>query len=115
VDFNLAIFLDSSATGVLFRLVTSNRKAQAHLAKREFFLICSLKVRARRRILVLLMAEQCGVLQFESFFAPSTCIILVSRSFNFIFVGVPTTRAASLVVSDKTKVVRDKLYTGNAQ
>lgn len=27
--------------------------------------------------------------------------------------GVPTSRAASLVVSDTTKVVRDKLYTGN--
>lgn len=29
------------------------------------------------------------------------------------YLGVPTTRAASLVVSDKTKVARDKLYTGN--
>ena len=29
------------------------------------------------------------------------------------FLGVPTTRAVSLVVSDKTKVARDKLYTGN--
>jgi uncharacterized protein YdiU (UPF0061 family) len=28
--------------------------------------------------------------------------------------GIPTTRAASLVVSDDT-VIRDKLYTGNAQ
>jgi len=29
--------------------------------------------------------------------------------------GIPTTRAASLVVSDKTQVVRDKLYNGNAK
>ena len=29
--------------------------------------------------------------------------------------GIPTTRAASLIVSDKTKVVRDKLYTGNPE
>ena len=28
--------------------------------------------------------------------------------------GIPTTRAASLVVSD-TKVARDKLYTGNVK
>ena len=29
--------------------------------------------------------------------------------------GVPTSRAASLVVSDKTTVIRDKLYDGNAK
>lgn len=29
--------------------------------------------------------------------------------------GVPTTRAASLIVSDITKVKRDKLYNGNAK
>lgn len=29
--------------------------------------------------------------------------------------GVPTTRAASLVVSDQTQVKRDKLYTGNVE
>jgi uncharacterized protein YdiU (UPF0061 family) len=29
--------------------------------------------------------------------------------------GVPTSRAASLIVSDHTKVVRDKLYTGDAK
>ena len=29
--------------------------------------------------------------------------------------GVPSTRAASLIVSDNTKVVRDKLYDGNAE
>ena len=28
--------------------------------------------------------------------------------------GVPTTRAASLIVSDKSQVLRDKLYNGNA-
>ena len=29
--------------------------------------------------------------------------------------GVPTTRAASLVVSEESKVMRDKLYDGNAK
>jgi len=29
--------------------------------------------------------------------------------------GVPTTRAASLIVSDETQVIRDKLYDGNAE
>lgn len=29
--------------------------------------------------------------------------------------GVPTTRAPSLVVSDSSKVLRDKLYNGNAE
>ena len=31
------------------------------------------------------------------------------------YLGVPTTRAASLIVSDKSKVMRDKLYNGNAE
>jgi len=31
------------------------------------------------------------------------------------YLGVPTTRAASLVVSDQSKVKRDKLYDGNAK
>ena len=30
------------------------------------------------------------------------------------YLGVPTTRAASLIVSDESTVVRDKLYDGNA-
>ena len=30
------------------------------------------------------------------------------------YLGVPTTRAASLVVSEESKVMRDKLYDGNA-
>ena len=29
--------------------------------------------------------------------------------------GCPTTRAASLVVSEESKVKRDKLYTGNVE
>lgn len=29
--------------------------------------------------------------------------------------GVPTTRASSLVVSDSSKVIRDKLYNGNTE
>ena len=31
------------------------------------------------------------------------------------YLGVPTTRAASLIVSDLTQVERDKLYNGNAE
>ena len=31
------------------------------------------------------------------------------------YLGVPTTRAASMVVSNETKVMRDKLYDGNAK
>ena len=31
------------------------------------------------------------------------------------YLGVPTTRAASLVVSSQSKVRRDKLYNGNAE
>ena len=31
------------------------------------------------------------------------------------YLGVPTTRAASLVISDESTVVRDKLYNGNAE
>ena len=31
------------------------------------------------------------------------------------YLGVPTTRAASLVVSDESQVKRDKLYTGNVE
>ena len=30
------------------------------------------------------------------------------------YLGVPSTRAASLIISDKSQVVRDKLYNGNA-
>ena len=31
------------------------------------------------------------------------------------YLGVPTTRAASLIVSDRSQVIRDKLYNGNAE
>ena len=31
------------------------------------------------------------------------------------YLGVPTTRAASLIVSDQSQVMRDKLYNGNAE
>jgi serine/tyrosine/threonine adenylyltransferase len=31
------------------------------------------------------------------------------------YLGVPTSRAASLIVSNDTKVQRDKLYNGNAK
>ena len=31
------------------------------------------------------------------------------------YLGVPTTRAASLIVSDETQVKRDKLYSGNVE
>jgi uncharacterized protein YdiU (UPF0061 family) len=31
------------------------------------------------------------------------------------YLGVPTSRAASFMVSDDTTVVRDKLYDGNAK
>lgn len=38
---------------------------------------------------------------------------LASEAMHYL--GVPTTRAASLVVSDQSQVKRDKLYNGNAE
>jgi hypothetical protein len=74
---------------------------------------CSLKALVKLLIVDLQMAGQSSDLLLENFCARRPCIILVnSKKFNFIDLGIPTSRAASLIISD-TKVERDPLYTGN--
>ncbi len=104
VVINLVYLQGSLEMGVLSRL------AIFEMIKASFGNFRS-KEQEGHHIQGLQMAERCFDHLFENIYVRKPCIIQVIK-LTLTEIGIPTSRATSLIVSD-TKVQRDPLYEGN--